>query len=328
MDVLIIGGTQFLGRHLVDALRLRGHRVTLFNAGHHRNNVPIDVEQIHGDRRHDLERLGERVWDSVIDTCAYVPSHVESAARFLRRKVGQYVLISSVSALDLTQAEPTESTPVLPMPDGASRTEMKSETYGPLKALCEAVAWSWFGKDALVVRPGLIVGPYDPTDRFTYWPVRIARGGTVLAPETPAYAVQFIDARGLADWIVLQTERATGGAFNLTGFPQTITFGDVLSTSARIANSSPEIRWANEAFLHKHQVSEWSDLPLWVSAASHLPGLRNINISQARRTGLQILPLEQTVRDTLRWARGRPRNYRWQAGLRPEAEADVLAKIA
>ena len=193
VNVLIIGGTRFLGRHLVNELLAGGHSVTLFNAGAHPQNAPADVEQVHGKRERDLARLGERSWDAVVDTCGFLPKQLETSTRYLLGKAAQYVFISSVSALDLTKESANEQTPTLPMPNGASRSEMIPETHGPLKALCEGVVTSAFRNHALIVRPGLIVGPYDPTDRFTYWPARVARGGTVLAPVDPGYFVQFID---------------------------------------------------------------------------------------------------------------------------------------
>lgn len=327
MNVLIIGGTRFLGRHIVDELLRRGHAPTLFNAGNHREDAPPSVEQIHGERAHDLRLTGDRHWNCVIDTCGFLPAQLEVSCRYFAGRADRYVFVSSVSALDLTQPEATENTPLLAMPEGASRTQMMPHTYGALKALCERVVLNTFRSRALVVRPGLIVGPYDPTDRFTYWPGRVARGGTMLAPVGHDYPVQFIDVRDLAQWIVLQAERRRGGAFNVTGPPRTFTLGDVLDASARVANVRPEIAWADEAFLERNEVGEWIEMPLWISKKSELPGMTNINIDRARNAGLAIRPLENTVRDTLRWAASRPKGYAWRAGLTHEREADILRKI-
>ena len=227
----------------------------------------------------------------------------------------------------MSSAQPTEETPALALPDGASHIDRTPEAYGPLKALCEDVVLGSFGNRALIVRPGLIVGPYDPTDRFTYWPVRIARGGAVLAPIGPEYFVQFIDARDLADWILLQVEQGTGGTFNVTGPAHTITMGDVLLTSATVANTSPDIRWADESFLKANAIGEWMDLPLWISTESNLPGMRNVQIMRAVRTGLHIRPLRETVRDTYRWASTRPATYEWNAGLTSERETEAIARL-
>jgi len=328
VNVLILGGTRFLGRHLVDELRARGHNVTLFNSGSHRNNAPAEVTQVHGDREKDLARLEDGPWDSVIDTCGFFPNQVEVSAAYLRGRTAQYVFVSSISALDLSGQRADDETPTLSMPDGASRTEMTPETYGALKAACEKAITNVFGEGSLIARPGLIVGPYDPTDRFTYWPSRIIRGGDVLAPVGPRYFVQFIDARDLAAWIVVQVERQTSGAVNVTGAPRTILLDDVLRAAARVATVHPNIRYADESFLKEHEIGEWIDLPLWVASSSEFPGILNIDTKRAFEMGLQIRPLEQTVRDTLAWSNSREPSYEWKAGLTPEREAEVLSHLA
>lgn len=204
---------------------------------------------------------------------------------------------------------------------------MIPETYGALKALCEAVVQNAFGENALVVRPGLIVGPYDPTDRFTYWPYRVARGGAILAPVGPQYFVQFIDARDLAGWIVLQIEKQTNGAFDLTGPPHTVTIGDVLQAAMHVANTDPSILYASEDFLKEHDVGEWIDLPLWVASWSEVPAILKIDTKRAFETGLQLRPLEQTIADTLQWANRRGLDYEWKAGLTAEREAEILLHL-
>ncbi|GAC1388888.1 MAG: SDR family oxidoreductase [Vulcanimicrobiaceae bacterium] len=322
-NVLIIGGTRFLGRHLVDALLAAGHIPTLFNSGNHAADAPPSVEQIHGDRDRDLGRLGDRSWDVVIDTCGFFPRSLQISTRHLQERTQQYIFISSVSALDLSQPECTENTPCLPMPEGASRTEEGPESYGPLKALCENVVLDTFGSRALIVRPGLIVGPYDPTDRFTYWPVRIARGGRVLAPVGPNLFVQLIDARDLAQWIVKQIEHGAGGTFNVTGHARTLTLGDVLKTCIEVAHAQAELTWASETFLAAHQIENWIDLPLWVANKTGMPGILNVSIKRALSSGLHLRPLAVTVRDTLAWALTR-KDHIWQAGLTPEREAAAL----
>jgi len=327
VNVLILGGTLFLGRHLVDELRARGHAVTLFNTGTHRENAPPDVAQVHGKRETDLARLGEGPWDAVVDTCGFLPGQVDTSARYLRDKAKQYVFISSISAIDLSGERAGGNTPTLAMPEDASFTKMTPETYGPLKAACEAVVSDVFAQRALIVRPGLIVGPYDPTDRFTYWPSRVARGGPILGPVGPRYFVQFIDARDLAAWIVIQVERGTTGAVNVTGAPHTILLDDVLRTAGRVSNVQPDIRYADESFLKEHEVGEWIDLPLWVALWSEFPAILNVDTKRAFELGLQIRPLEQTVRDTLVWANSRGTSYEWKAGLTPEREAEVLSHL-
>ncbi|GAC1654477.1 MAG: SDR family oxidoreductase [Vulcanimicrobiaceae bacterium] len=327
MHVLILGGTRFLGRHLVNALVARAHRVTLFNSGNNREQAPAGVEQIHGNRDTDLSLLDGRRWDAVIDTCGYFPGQLEASTRALRGRAGRYIFISSVSALDLTNAHADENTATLPLPPDASLTETAPEMYGPLKAACERVVRDAFGHRALNVRPGLIAGPYDPTDRFTYWPARVARGGTLLAPCGRDYFVQFIDARDLAAWIVLQAEIQTSGDVNVTGPAHEITFGDVLLSCAQVAGTQPQIVWASEKFLKQNGVAEWTDLPLWISDESALPAMRNVSISRATATGLQIRPLRETANDTLQWSQTRDQTYDWKAGLAPEREAQLLERL-
>ena len=215
MKLLIIGGTRFVGRHLVAAALERGHEVTLFNRGT-QSSPFADVETIAGDRNKDLDKLQGRRWDAVIDTCGYLPRNVKSTAEILSGSAERYVFISSQSAYaDVSVPGVTETAPLRSLTseqldrayaiDTAGQPSY-AELYGGLKALCEQVVEEGMPNRVLIVRPGLIIGPYDYTDRFTYWIVRVARGGEVLAPGRPARPVQFIDARDLAAWIVLMTE--------------------------------------------------------------------------------------------------------------------------
>lgn len=283
---------------------------------------------MHGDRDTDLPRLGDGPWDAVIDTCGFFPKQLETSAAHLRDKAAHYVFISSISALDLSGQRADEQTPTLSMPAGASRTELTPQTYGPLKAASEKAVTDIFGERTLIARPGLIVGPYDPTDRFTYWPCRIARSGEVLAPVGPQYFVQFIDARDVAAWIVVQVEHQNSGAVNVTGAQRTILLDDVLRAASRVANVHPNIRYADESFLKEHEIGEWIDLPLWVASSSEFPAILNVDTKRAFEMGPQIRPLEQTVRDTLAWANSREPSYEWKAGLTPEREAEGLSHLA
>lgn len=327
MKALILGGTRFLGIALAKGLIGRGHSVTLFNTGRHPGNIAAGARQVTGDRERDLGRLGTERFDTVIDTCGYLPKSVETSARYFRDKTDHYVFVSSVSAQDVSVPVLLETTPVLRMPEGASRSEMAPQTYGPLKALCEDVASSMFRHRALIVRPGLIAGPHDPTDRFTYWPVRVQRGGTILAPVGPELPVQFIDVRDLSAWIITQAERKRGGTFNVTGPARTITLGDVLATAARVTQSTARIVWASEEFLQQHEVGEWIELPLWVAAATGIPGMTNANVTRALHTGLTIRPLSETIRDTLAWAKSRGPRYRMGAGLDPAREDALIREL-
>ena len=326
VDVLILGGTRFLGVHLARELLARGHVVTLFTTGRHANPVP-QAQHVTGTRERDLARLGNRRFDAVIDTCGYVPGQLETSVRYFLPRAAHYVFISSISAQDVCGPELTEATPVLSLPEGASRSRMLPQTYGALKALCENVAVSAFRHRALIVRPGLIVGPHDPTDRFTYWPLRIARGGDVLAPVGPHLAVQFIDARDLAAWIALQVEARRGGTFNVTGKPRELTLGDVLHRAMRAAAVRPTLHWASESFLNANGVGEWIEMPLWISAQSGAPAMLNTNVGRALATGLRIRPLDETVADTLAWARSRGARHSLAAGLDPQREGELLRAL-
>lgn len=323
MNVLVLGGTRFLGVHLARELLARAHTVTLFTTGRRRNPVP-QAQHVTGTRERDLARLGARAYDAVVDTCGYVPGQLETSTRYFLSRAERYVFISSISAQDVSGAELTENAPVLRLPEGASRAQMQPQTYGALKSLCENVAVSAFRERALIVRPGLLVGPYDPTDRFTYWPVRISRGGDVLAPVGPQLPVQFIDARDLAAWVVLQLETGRGGTFNVTGKPRELTLGDLLDGAMRAARIRPALHWASEAFLHANKVGEWVELPLWISAEAGAPAMLNTSIKRALATGLRIRPLRETIEDTLAWAKTRGPRYAMQAGLTPAREAALL----
>lgn len=329
MNLLILGGTKFLGRHLVEAALARQHRVTLFNRGT-RSGMFAGVEELRGDRSHGadgLQALRGRRWDAAIDTCGYVPRLVRVSAEGLRHSVGRYVFVSSISVYADFAEAPDETSPVAELPDPSS--EDIPRDYGALKAACERVVTATFGERALNIRPGLIVGPFDPTGRFTYWPVRIARGGQVLAPADPAAEVQFIDARDLARWIVQLVEREVSGVFNTTGPAQRLRFDEFLETAARALESRCRFTWVEAKFLQEHGVQAWTEIPLWVDDA---PGLNRTSIARAIAQGLSFTSLEKTLNDTYAWAQNELRMHGSEslgtAGLRPEKEAAVLAAWA
>jgi len=322
MKLLIIGGTRFLGRALVEEAGAAGHVVTLFNRGQSNPNLYPDVEQIHGDREGELGALRGRHWDAVIDTCGYVPRVVRAAATFLSAAVDHYTFISTLSVY----AEPLpvgadETAPVGSLAD-ESVEEITGETYGPLKALCERAATEAMDGRALHVRSGLIVGPHDPTDRFTYWPARVARGGEVLAPVGPDYGVQFIDVRDLARWTLRATEARLTGPFNVTGPRRPLAMGELLETSRAVSGSDARFTWVDETFLLERQVAPFTELPLWVPADA--AGFNAFRIDRALAAGLNHRPAAETVRDTLAWAASRPADYAWRNGLPAEREAELL----
>ncbi len=328
MKLLIIGGTRFLGRALVHTAQKRGHEITLFNRGQSGPGLFPEVEQITGDRMTGLDRLQGRRWDGVIDTCGYEPAALRLSAGSLSGSVGLYVLISTISVYaDLSHPGVDETAPVARLPEGASEA-FDIEQYGPLKALCEQAVEQVMPGRVLNIRPGLIVGEYDPTDRFTYWPWRAAQGGDILAPNRPDYPVQFIDVRDLAEWTLHMTERGATGVYNATGPQGQVTLGDVLETSIHIARSDARLHWASEAFLLENGVEPWTNLPLWIPENSpELAGMQQVSIQKALKAGLSFRSLEDTVRSTLSWANSRPPEHEWRAGLSPEKEAEILSKL-
>ena len=324
MNILTIGGTRFLGRHLVDSALARGHQITLFNRGKTDPNLFPQLETIHGDREHDIDKLSGHAWDAAIDTCGYVPRIVRESGVGLERSVSRYVFMSTLSVhADNREIGIAEEYPVGKLED-ESVEEITGETYGPLKALCEKTILDLYGERGLVVRPGLIVGPNDPTDRFTYWPVRVAKGGDVLAPEKPEVPVQIIDVRDLADFIIKLIEDKASGIYSATGPDYELTFGAMLETCKQVSGSNANIHWASVEFLKNNKIEEWSDMPVWVPDNEENAGFSRFYISKAIKAGLTFRPLEDTVRDTLAWANTRSTDHEWRAGLKSEREQELL----
>ena len=325
MRILIIGGTRFLGRHLVEAALDRGHEVTLFNRGKTNPDLFPQLETILGDREKDLDKLKDRLWDTVIDVAGYLPRIVRLSAEALKDQVSRYVYISTISVYaDFKSIGMDESYPVGKLQD-ESVEEITGETYGPLKALCEKAVQEIYGDRALIVRPGLIVGPHDPTDRFTYWPVRVARGGDVLAPQKPEAAIQVIDVRDLSAFTLKLIEENASGIYNGTGPDYELTIGKLLEVSRQISGSDANFKWGSVEFLNENKVEAWSDMPTWVPDDEEGVGFSRIDVSKAIEAGLRFRPLEETVRDTLEWAQTRPADHEWRAGLSAEREEQVLS---
>lgn len=327
MKILILGGTRFLGRALVDAALADGHELTLFNRGKSNPDLFPQVESIHGDRTMGLAPLAGRVWDAVIDTSGYVPRIVRTGAEQLKDQVGLYVFISSVSVYaDFNQPGMDESAPLAKIED-ESVEEVTGETYGPLKALCEKAVEQVMGERSLTIRPGLIVGPHDPTDRFSYWPYRLAEGGWVLAPGRPERVVQFIDVRDLAEWTVRMVQNEKHGVYNADGVLPAITMGELLESCRQASGSHALLEWVSEEFLLANEVGPWIEMPLWVPESDpEYDGFFQIDISKAVRDGLSFRPVMQTVQDTLNWLRTRPADYEWKAGLAREREQALLER--
>ncbi len=326
MKLLVLGGTKFLGRAVVDAALERGHEVTLFNRGRTSPDLYPELEHLTGDRDGALEALEGRRFDSVVDPSGYVPRLVRASAEKLADS-GHYVFVSSISVYR-DSAEPgfDESAPVEALD---APTEDVSLAYGALKAACEEVVRDVFPDRHTNVRAGLIVGPHDPTGRFTYWPVRVARGGDVLAPGAPDRWVQFVDVRDLGAWLVKAAEDRTTGTFNATGPEPPTTMGALLEACLDVAGGDAKLVWIDDDFLLEQGVGQWMELPLWLAGKDTT--MLNADVSRALAAGLRFRPLEETIRDTLEWAAagGGPSTLAsgmemGEAGLRPERETAVL----
>ncbi len=323
MKLLVVGGTRFMGRAFVEQALAQGHEITLANRGRSGPSLFPGVRHLAFDRdARPQPALEGGPWDAVLDTCAYVPRHVRTLAAALQGRVGRYLLVSSISVYaDGVQAGSDEGAPLQTLPDPATES-VTGETYGGLKALCETALREALPDAALVARPGLLVGPHDPTGRFTWWVRRIARGGEVLAPGDPAAPVQFIDARDAAAWLLRQAEAGRTGTFNLVGPSRPLTMGTWLETARSTLNPAAQLHWVDETFLLAQGVAPWSDLPLWLTAAE--AGMHATGIGRALATGLHTRPLEATLADTLAWARAAGETDREGTGLAPEREAALL----
>jgi 2'-hydroxyisoflavone reductase len=350
LKILVLGGTGFLGPHFVAAARARGHVLTLFNRGksnpgRFEGTEFADIEQLRGDRKVDLSALGDtRRWDAVLDTSAYVPGDVTRSARLLAPRVDRYLLVSTISVYAKTDTPgQDEDAPLATLAD-PTVTDVTGETYGALKALCERAAEAELPGRTMVVRPGLIVGPGDTTDRFTYWPARADRGGEILAPGTPDDPTQFIDVRDLADFLLLALEQRHVGIVNADAPAGSITMGRLLMTCQEVSRRMNTIycvrapcpqppghdstlTWVPAAFLEARDVSAWQDMPAWIPATGDFAGFGHVSTVRAHALGLRTRPLEDTVGDTLHYWRSLPTERRAapKAGIPPGREAAVLA---
>jgi len=323
-----------VGGQVIQQLRDRGHKVTVFNRGKtHPGELPKEVEQLTGDRNGQLEALKGKQWDVCIDNPTTLPAWVRDAAQILKGNVERYIFISTISVYADTSTGPDENT-LLAKYEGADPFKetleaMKAsgyKTYGPLKALSEQETEKWFPGKSLIIRPGLIVGPRDETDRFTYWPVRIDRGGEVLAPGNPSDPVQFIDGRDLAEWTIRMAENRETGIYNATGPAKELGIGGMLDGIKTALNSNATFAWTDAEFLKQQKVEAWSDMPVW--AGDEL-GMSRASISRALAKGLTFRPLGDTARDALAWFKAQKpeRQAKMRAGLTPEREAEVLVAL-
>jgi 2'-hydroxyisoflavone reductase len=333
LKLLILGGTGFTGPHQVRYAVARGHTVAVFNRGRREADLPDSVEHLIGDRNNDLKALEGRKWDVVIDNPTTLPNWVRLSGKMLKDACRQYVFISTISVYaDTSVVGMDETTPVLEYkeegdPFGLELNQQTMRLYGELKALSEREAAYWFPGRATIIRPGLIVGPGDTSDRFGYWPVRIARGGEVLAPNTPNDPTQMIDARDLAEWTIRMVEQGDVGVYNATGPERPRPMGEMLDGIKAALGSNATFTWVPQDFLREQNVRGWTDLPVWVMQTPDNAGFMTVSVAQARARGLTYRPLDLTARDTLAYHQSRPaeRQQALRAGLKPEREAEVLA---
>ena len=336
MRLLILGGTGFIGPHEVRYALARGHRITIFNRGRQKEAWPGPVEELLGDRDGDLTALEGRDWDVCIDNPTSLPMWVRDAARVLKGHVGQYVFISTISAYAAndTMADETAALAVYKGADAMAETTRSLSAdrrlYGPLKAESEKEALTQYGEAATtIIRASLIVGPGDDTDRFTYWPERLARGGEILAPGDGSDPVQFIDVRDLAEWTIRVAEERTTGVFNASGPARPITMDQMLAGIAQGIHVHPELIWAPTTFLKENNVLPWGDMPVWIPGQGDTFGFHRRDIRRAIAAGLTYRPLPLTAADTLAWFRTLPpeRQAMLRAGLEPGREVDLLTKL-
>jgi 2'-hydroxyisoflavone reductase len=327
VNLLILGGTQFVGRAIARTALDRGHRVTLFHRGKTNADLFPEAEHVLGDRDGGLDGLSGRRWDAVCDVCGYVPRVVRQSVEALAGAAPSYAFISTVSVYADLSRPGTDESAALPPPPDPPTEEITPKTYGPLKAACEKEVAAFPGA-TLIVRPGLIVGPHDSTDRFTYWPVRVARGGEVAAPGAPDRRVQIVDVRDLAEWTVGRLEARAEGVFNATGPAGPLTLGEVLETCRDVAGADARFRWIPDGVLTAHEVKAFREMPLWLPAGQGMDGVLAVDSGRAIAEGLTFRPLADTVRDTLAWHRSRDPEPELTAGVTPEREAELLAAEA
>jgi 2'-hydroxyisoflavone reductase len=327
MKVLILGGTQFLGRHFVEIALNQGYQVTLFNRGQTNNSLYPDVEKLVGDRvKGDLAALKGRKWDVAIDTAGYflnLPQLVQDTAELLKDSISTYVFISTISVYAEFQANGDEMLPLYPINQEPPQ-EMNAQAYGTLKAMAESVVQTVYDQRGLIVRPGLIVGPYDNTGRFTYWIRRISQGGEVLAPESPELPVQYIDARDLVQWIYQITLAHKSGVYNAVGPDYCLKLGQFLATCQQVTGSNAAFTWTPREILESYKVEHWQELPLWLP-----PNLQNtfpcLSNSKALANGLNFRSLTQTIYDIWQWDLVEQLEY--TSGLLRDKETAILQSM-
>lgn len=324
MRILVIGGTRFIGRSFVEQALERGHEITLFNRGKHDPDAFPGVEQLVGDRDADLEGLKSGMWDAVLDTCGYLPGSVRKTTEFLARRCETYAFISSISVFAEGIPDGVDESGEVATMDPSLVGEFSMENYGALKALCEDVVMTEFPGDGLVIRPGLVIGPGDYSDRFTYWPVRLSQGGKVALPNRPDQPTQFIDARDLAAFTLLAIEQGLTGTYNVTGPESPMSFQEFIATIGSAVGAEYEPVWLSKDVLESSEIVPWSDLPLVLDYDGSSDAMALVSIAKALRDGLRLRSLAETASDTLAWFRATQGGRPLKVGLSPEREQSAL----
>jgi 2'-hydroxyisoflavone reductase len=333
LSVLILGGTGFIGPHFVESLSAGGHKLTLFNRGKRDPEVRAGIEQLLGDRDGQVETLKGHDWDVVIDNSGYKPKQVMLTADLLKGHVKQYIFISSIAAYaDFAKAGIDEDYKLKQLKEPTVDV-VNGETYGGLKALCEQIVEKTYGKDATIIRPTYIAGPGDYTDRFTYWPMRVEKGGEMLAPGKPSDPFQIIDVRDLADFMRVCVEKHVTGRYNICDAQGSVTMGSLLEECKRVTGANTTFVWASAEFLRAQgllgtDIFGPAGFPLWAPPEGDAAGVALISPARAAKKGLKFRPLEVTIRDTLAWQKARPEDkQKLRTGMTMEKEAEVLAKL-
>jgi 2'-hydroxyisoflavone reductase len=330
--VLILGGTGFIGPHFVDALVAGGHQITLFNRGKRDPEAREGIEQLVGDRNGQIDTLKGRDWDVCIDNSGYTPGQVKLSGELLKDHVRQYLFISSIAVYaDFAKAGIDEDYKLAQLKDPTTEV-VNGETYGGLKVLCERIVDATYGNRGTIIRPTYIAGPGDHTDRFTYWPFRVSKGGEMLAPGTPSDPSQYIDVRDLAAFIRTCVEKNVTGKYNLCRPQGSVTMGSLLVEANRVAKANTTFEWASPEFLESHEIigekAKGNFMPIWQAPKGDQAGLLLVSPARAVKKGLKFRSVETTIRDTLAWQTKRPEDKQvLKAGLTMERERDLLDKL-
>jgi 2'-hydroxyisoflavone reductase len=320
MKILIIGGTVFLGRHFTEATLAAGHEVTLFNRGQRGPDLFPEARRIVGDRKTDIATI-EGEFDIVLDTCGYFPRDVTASARHLADQAQQYIFISSLSVFADAFTTPGVDEDGELLPTDYEAVEVTGDNYGGLKAGCERAVEKAMPGRVLVIRPGLIVGPFDQSDRFTYWAARLRRGGEILAPGPERDPVQYIDVRDLAEWTLRMAQDRATGIFNANGLAEELSMQTALEAGLRMAGGNGWLTWVDGQWLKDQGVTPWTEMPLWVPGAI---GFSRFDTTRAITAGLAFRTIEDTFRATMAWEATRDVGYEWKAGMAAERELELL----